>query len=90
MTMNVKRKLKELEGQLFFTVTGIPYTFRFIEENIVRTDRANRNIPVSDFEKAIALAPAKPSQMPDSINGRSYIFGIITDSRFIGASVQTV
>ena len=51
MTMNVKRKLKELEGQLFFTVTGIPYTFRFIEENIVRTDRANRNIPVSDFEK---------------------------------------
>ena len=83
MYLDVKKKLKELEGQMFFTVTGKPYTYCFIGENILRMDRANRNIPISDFEKAVALAPKRPSQMPDYINGRSYIFGIITDNRFI-------
>ena len=83
MYLDIKRKLKGLEGQVFFTVTGKPYTYCFVGENILRTDRTNRNIPISDFQKAVALAPSKPSQMPDSINGRSYIFGIITDNRFI-------
>ena len=82
MELDIKRKLKALEGQVFFTVTGKPYTYRFIGENVLRTDRTNRNIPIYDFEKAIELKPDKPSQMPDSINGRSYIFGIITDRRF--------
>ena len=51
--------------------------------NLVNEDKnisfANRGI---DFEKAINMAPEKPSQLPMSINGRSYVFGIITDSRF--------
>ena len=85
MLVDIKRKLRKLEGQVFFTVTGKPYTYYFIGESILRTDRANRNIPLSDFEKAVSLAPRKPSQLPDFINGRSYVFGIITDNRFIRA-----
>ncbi len=90
MNLDIKKKLKELEGHVFFTVTGKPYTYCFVGENILRTDRTNRNIPISDFEKAIELAPNKPSQMPDSINGRSYIFGIITDGRFIKNEARRV
>ena len=85
MYTDIKRKLKSLEGQVFFTVTGKPYTYFFIGESILRTDRTNRNIPITDFEKALDIAPSKPSEMPDYINGRSYIFGIITDNRFITA-----
>ena len=82
MTENIRSILKELEGQTFFTVTGKTYTYNFVGENMIRTSRANRNIFISDFEKAINMAPEKPSQLPMSINGRSYVFGIITDSRF--------
>ena len=82
MIADIRYKLKELEGQTFFTVTGKSYTYYFIGENMLRTSRANRNISLADFEKAIAIAPEKPSQLPMSINGRSYVFGIITDSRF--------
>ena len=83
MSFNIKRKLKNLEGETFYTITGVPYTYHFVADNVIQTDRANRNIPLSDFQKSIDFSPSKPSQLPDYINGRSYIFGIITDSRFI-------
>jgi hypothetical protein len=35
----LKNKLKALEGETFFTATGLPFTFELVGENAIRTSR---------------------------------------------------
>ena len=83
MNIDSKRKLKELEGETFYTIKGIPFTYQFVSENAIRIcERKPYNITIADFEKAIEIKPTKPNQITNMVRGSSYIFGIITDKRF--------
>ena len=83
MSVDIKSKLKELEGKIFYTKKRIPFAYKFISESTVRiSDRKTYNISIADFEKAIEINPTKPSEISNLVRGSSYIFGIITDSRF--------
>ena len=81
MSIDVKSKLKELEGETFYTITGLPYTYEFVGENIIKPSRTNYNIHLKNFEIAIEINPTRLNQIR-KVRGPSYIFGIITDSRF--------
>lgn len=81
MIIDIKARLKTLEGETFHTVTGIPYTYEFVGENMIRPSRTSYTIHLSNFEKAIDIAPTDLKQLR-SVRGPSYVFGIITDSRF--------
>ena len=83
MSVDIKNKLKELEGETFYTKKRIPFTYKIISESTVRiSERKAYNISIADFEKAIEINPTKPSEITNLVRGSSYIFGIITDSRF--------
>ena len=83
MNVDVRGKLKELEGETFYTRKKIPFVYKFISESTVRiAERKHYNISIADFEKAIEINPTKPSEITNMVRGSSYIFGIITDSRF--------
>ena len=81
MDIDIKGKLKKLEGETFYTVTGKPYTYEFVGENIIKPNRANYMIHLSNFEKAIEINPTELRQIR-KVRGPSYVFGIITDKRF--------
>ena len=81
MNINLKSKLKELEGKVFYTVTGKPYTYKFVNESIIKTNRTNYNIHLNNFEKAMEIMPTELSEIKE-VRGASYVFGIITDPRF--------
>lgn len=81
MNVYIKDKLKKLEGETFYTVTGKPYTYEFVGENIIKPNRANYRIHLSNFEKAIKINPTELRQIRE-VRGPSYVFGIITDKRF--------
>lgn len=82
MNIDIKSKLKELEGETFYTVTGKPYTYEFLSENVIKSSRARYHISLSSFEKAIEINPTRVCQIQKEVRGPSYVFGIITDSRF--------
>lgn len=82
MSIDIKSKLKQLEGETFYTVKGLPFTYRFVTENAIKTDRTDYNISISSFYKAIELNPKKPGEISRKIRGSSYVFGIISDNRF--------
>ena len=81
MYNEIRNKLKRLEGEIFYTVTGKLYTFEFIGENTIKPSRTNYAIHLKNFDKAIKINPTKSSQIRD-VRGPSYVFGIITDERF--------
>ena len=79
--MDVKNKLKKLEGETFYTVTKKTFTYKFISENIIKVSRTNYSIHVSNFEKAENINPTSLHQLRE-FRGSSYVFGVVTDSRF--------
>lgn len=81
MDINVRSKIKSLEGETFYTVTGKPFTYEFASENTIKPSRTNYNIPLSHFEKAYDRHPSELKELRD-LRGYSYIFGVITDTRF--------
>lgn len=78
----IKSRLKSLKGETFRTVTGKEYTYEFVGEGWIVTSRTEYKISLSDFEKAIQVAPKSPGEISNLVRGSSYIFGIITDPRF--------
>ncbi|MBE7090296.1 MAG: hypothetical protein E7363_00030 [Clostridiales bacterium] len=81
MKVDIKSKLKELEGETFYTVTGKSYTYEFVGENNIKPSRANYTIHLSNFARAVEISPTELRQIRE-VRGPSYVFGIITDKRF--------
>ena len=70
-------------GEFFYTKTGVPFTYH-VTNRLVVLDNTKRNIPIGNFETALAVA--KPSVVAFqrlNLQGPSYIYGIITDSRIV-------
>jgi phage-related protein len=80
----MKDKIIACEGQKFFTVTGLPFTYKFHSHYIVpiRNGREiNQHIQLTEIEKAIKLSPSTPGEISSVVRGSSYVFAIINDSR---------
>lgn len=84
--MNVEliwSRIKANSGEVFYTKTGRPYTYHVNNQTVV-LENTNRNIPMSNFEKALAVAnPSVVEFNRLNLQGSSYIYGIITDPRII-------
>lgn len=82
--MNIEtiwKRIKMYEGETFYTKTGCPYTYH-VRNHIMVLENTNRNIPIGDFEKALAVAnPGVVEFQRMNLQGPSYIYGIITDYR---------
>jgi len=70
------------EGKEFLTKTGKSFYYS-IKANVLKPNHTNRNLPKSEFEKALTRLPlVKTTQLKD-LQGYAYIFGILTDKRII-------
>ena len=84
--MNIEfiwKRIRMFEGETFYTKNGCPYSYHTTNRILV-LENTNRNIPIGDFEKALAVE--KPSVVGFqrlNLQGPSYIYGIITDPRII-------
>lgn len=78
-------KLKKYEGEIFHTVTGLTFTYKFVSDSsfvIIRDGKAiNRTVYISQVKKAIELEPQKPSDIANVIQASAYVFALINDSR---------
>ncbi len=73
-------------GQEFRTTRNLPFIYA-VDGNIVRADRANQNLPKSEFEKAYALYPITGSgQIGNVVRGSAYVWAILHDPRVAHAS----
>ena len=53
------------------TVRGLEFSYRVSGETVIHT-RSKATLSRSDFEKAICLAPQKPSDLHNDVAGPSY------------------
>ncbi len=78
-------KLKKYEGEVFYTVTGLPFEYKFVSNNafvIVRDGKEiNRIVHISQVEKAINMQPKKTTDICYKIIAGAYIFALIKDPR---------
>ena len=78
-------KLKEHEGEVFHTVSGLPFTYEFIKDNafVLYRDgkRINRIVYKSQFDKAIAMNPEKMTDISYKIIAGAYIYALMQDDR---------
>ena len=77
---SIWENIKRHEGEIFYTVSGLEFTYQVVGENLIHT-RSKVAISKSAFEKAIVLNPQKPSDLHNDVVGPSYIYAIISDSR---------
>lgn len=77
----VWQRIAQHQGERFETVTGRPFTYA-VSEDVLRTDRTDFNLPISQFEKALGLLPASgPGEWSKALRGPSYIYAILHDAR---------
>jgi len=77
---SIWENIKRHEGEVFYTVSGLEFTYQVVGEKLIHT-RSKVAIPKSAFEKADVLNPQKPSDLHNDVVGPSYIYAIISDSR---------
>ena len=71
------------QGQVFRQMRGKEFTYS-VKGNVLRPSATNRNIPRSDFEKALDLMPLHGPGEINRLQGPSYIFAILKDPRICG------
>ena len=69
------------EGEAFYTITNIEYTYVVKDNYILINNDPRRRISISNLEKALEIENPTPSKI--NLRGQSYIYGIITDHRII-------
>jgi len=77
-------RLNQFQVQAFDTVTGRRFEY-FVDGMVIRILRVgrqiNRNLPWSQFVKAIERCPLQNTREIQDLQGPSYIFGILMDTR---------
>lgn len=70
--------IKNNEGQVFHTITGLPFTYR-VENDVVHVSRTSYRLTRNEFEKAFQQMPIPgPGQISGIIRGPSYIYAILS------------
>ena len=71
-------QIVENEGQTFYTVTNLEFTYEVVGSAII-TSRTSYKITKSNFEKALGYMPiSKPAIINKHIIGSSYVYAILT------------
>ena len=72
-------------GQVFHTMTGLPFTYRLASPRQLRVTRdgkeINRGLSYTNFEQAHALMPASGPAELKGIQGMAYTWAILMDRR---------
>ena len=79
----VWKRIKHSEGQSFRLERGKQYRYEVVGNSLTPVD-INRNIPRSDFAKALALLPLEGPALVQHLQGPSYIYSILMDRRIRG------
>ncbi|WP_344279367.1 hypothetical protein [Actinomadura napierensis] len=81
----VWERIRHHAGAEFHTILGRPFVYE-VPGNYLRTNRTNRNLPRSNFAKALAVMPVDgPGAIPEC-QGPSYTWAILMDPRIRGDS----
>lgn len=82
----VWKKMQEHEGETFHTKTGLDFTYKMHNGYFVSSRvRNGYNIGKSDIQKALEVWSCKgPSNIPQSVRGPTYVWGILNDKRILG------
>ena len=73
--------IRKHEGEVFYTVRNIEYTYVFKDNYILINNDLRRRISIANIEKALQIDNPTPSKI--NMRCQSYICGIITDSRIV-------
>ena len=73
-------RIEVLEGETFRQILGGEFTY-VVRSGCVAPDRTNRLIPRAHFERAWEMVPLESTVPLQSLQGPSYIFAILMDSR---------
>jgi predicted nucleic-acid-binding Zn-ribbon protein len=68
------------QGEEFFQLEGKPFTYRVCGNTVVPST-TNRNLSRSQFEKAWERMPVEGPGALQDLQGPSYLYAILTDSR---------
>ena len=79
------RRIESHQGKDFHTTAERPFRYR-VEGRVFRTGLADRNIPMSDFEKALARVPFDdPGEVDHIVQGPAYVWAVLHDRRIRGS-----
>lgn len=80
---DIWKRIQHSEGEVFHLRGGKPYTYEIVGNALVPVG-INRNIPRSDFEKALVRLPFENTTSLQDLQGPSYIYSILMDKRIRG------
>ena len=75
--------LQKCEGEVFHQIRGKPFTYRIKGQSLALTT-TNRSIPRSQIERALERLPVTNTMPFQDLQGPSYVFALLNDSRIIG------
>ncbi|MBR7010124.1 MAG: hypothetical protein IKI02_04330 [Oscillospiraceae bacterium] len=81
MVKKVWLRIKQAEGQTFYTKTGIPFTYHIRNDYII-LENTNRSIPRKQVEEAISIQSDKVTDY-NKYQGYAYLYGLLHDARII-------
>ena len=76
----VWRRITELEGEEFQQIRGARFTYT-ITGNALVPNRTNRQLPRSQFGKALDFMPVENTVPLQHLQGPSYLYAILMDPR---------
>ena len=83
---NVWERTLNHQGEIFYTVTKIPFTYQ-VNGNSVVPDHTKYPINKSQFIKVYEMKDIqRPGQISNIIRGSAYVFAILTDDRIAGCA----
>jgi len=80
-------RIVELEGEAFYTATGLAFTYEVIDDHQIQPYRDGRTrwkLSKNLFAKALKFPKYSGADFNNTIIGSSYVAGILNDER-IGA-----
>lgn len=77
----VWRRIVDLEGETFKTITGLPFEYMIDGEALIPS-RTDYRLSRGNFEKAFARVPiSQPREINNDVRGPSYVWAILHDAR---------
>ena len=77
-------KILELEGETFYTATGLKFTYVVIDDHQIQPYRDGKTrwkLSKNLFAKALAFPKYSVAEFNNTIIGSSYVAGILNDDR---------
>jgi hypothetical protein len=82
---NLWANLQAHEGELFHTITGLPFTYRMDNGSLVPIRNGTpvkQSLTRQNFEKALGLLPFNsPGEINTAIRGPAYVYALLHDPR---------